>query len=139
MFMLTSCGDDDDATVEDLSGTYVGTKIELKNCNDPEENINYSGNTADGICYEEDGLTGCILLEMTFSNGTYTTTYTVDLAGFTFSSTDTGTYDPDSGADELCVDGNCGEIEIRNGGDKIIFTGQDPDTGCDALFELEKK
>ena len=52
LLLLASCSDDDDTTIEDLSGTYVGTKIELSNCNDPEENLNYSGNSAEGICFE---------------------------------------------------------------------------------------
>ncbi len=136
--IFTSCGDDDETTIDDISGTYVGTKIELRNCTDPEENLNESGNTTDGICITEDGTEACILIELTFNNGTYTSVYTIEGGGLIFTSTDMGTYDPSIGADELCIDGDCGTIDIQNGGDKIVFSGQDDD-GCDVTFELERR
>ncbi len=139
IFLLASCSSDDEATIADLSGTYVGTKIETSNCTDSAENVNYSGNSDDGICFEEDGLTGCILLELTFNNNSYTATYTINAGGFMITSTDTGTYDPDAGADEICIDGDCGDIQVSNNGDKLTFTGNDPETGCDLRFELEKR
>ena len=138
LFLLVSCSDDDDTTIEDLSGTYVGTKIELSNCNDPEENLNYSGNSAEGICFEEDGVQGCIKIELTFNDGSYTANYSIDIAGTTISSTTSGTYDPAQGAEEICIDGDCGDIQITNSGNRIIFSGVDTETGCNLRFELEK-
>lgn len=137
VFLLASCSSDDDTTVEDLSGTYIATSFESSGCNDSEENFSYSGNTTDGMCFMEDGISVCLIVEFTFGDGMYTTTVTSQGGGFSFTATDSGTYDPDSGADELCVDGDCGQIDIQNNGNRIVFTGSDED-GCNLNMVLDK-
>lgn len=138
LLLLSSCSDDDDNTVESLSGKYVITKIEASGCSDPEENFSFSGNTSNGVCEEEDGIEVCINICMTFTNGSYTTEYTISGAGFTYTAMDTGTYDPTNSASIICVDGDCGNVEVKNGGDKFVFSGMDSDTGCSIEIEMEK-
>lgn len=135
---LFSCSSDDEETIESLSGKYVISKIETSGCSDPEENYSISGNTTDGVCETEDGEELCIKICTTFSSGTYTSEYTITGNGFTFTTMDTGTFDPGNSSSTICIDGDCGNVSVQNGGDKFIFEADDPDTGCSIRIEMEK-
>lgn len=134
---MNSCSDDE-ATVQDISGIYTLTAFETKNCDDSGDNFKLS-QSSDGLCFTDvDGSKLCIEVKMTFSNGSYTIVFTTKSGGFTFSSNDSGTYDPNSQDVELCIDGVCDNLEITNNGDKIKFSYKDPDDGCDYFLELER-
>ncbi len=136
--LLVSCSGDDDATIASLSGKYIITKIEATGCNDPEEELSLSGSSNSGLCDMVDGEEICINVCITFNDGTYTSEYSFSGGGFTFSSMDSGTYDPGNNSSEICIDGDCGSINVQDGGNKFVFTGSDPDTGCNLRMEMEK-
>lgn len=136
VLFLSSCSDDE-ATVASLSGKYVLTEFEAKNCTSSEDNFKLS-NGPNGLCATMDGEEFCIDVCMTFNNSTYTIIFTTKAGGFTFSANDSGTYDPDSNDVELCIDGECNNLEITNNGNRIRFSYTDPDDGCDTFLTLEK-
>jgi hypothetical protein len=135
LILFSSCGGDD--SVESLSGKYVLSGYSIKNCSDPDENINATA-TADGFCEEEDGEKFCIDICFTFTSTTYTTVVTISSDSFSFSSNGSGTFDPDNGASEICLDGDCTTVTVTNGGDRFSFKTTDPDTGCEVSVEMKK-
>ena len=54
-------------------------------------------------------------------------------------STDPGTYDPDAGTNEICIDRDCEDNQISNNADQLTFTGNDPEAEYNLRFTLEKR
>ena len=87
---------------------------------------------------EEDGEKFCIDICFTFTSTTYTTVVTLSSDSFSFSSNGSGTFDPDNGASEICLDGDCTTVTVTNGGDRFSFKTTEPDTGCEVSVEIKK-
>lgn len=75
---------------------------------------------------------------MEFSEDMYTIKVTTSGGGFSFSAEDSGSFDRNAEEAELCVDGDCANIEISNNGKNITFSVVDSDDGCLSTMRFKK-
>ncbi|MDA8693261.1 hypothetical protein N9L92_04295, partial [Saprospiraceae bacterium] len=103
--MLTSCGDDDDNSVNTIIGSWVATNFSVTSCDDPTVN-----NEVDSFSSEPctaSSMDECVHITYTFTGDILTIETSQFLFGTAESATDSGTFTTDGDQLTECYDGEC--------------------------------
>jgi hypothetical protein len=121
--LLVSCKDSDDFSI---IGTWVVTHLELKNCDDSDDNASIPA-----LCTSTDCLTITFTKDKTF-------TLTIKSSGDVQSSD--GTYSQNGNTITLCATGGtCDENQLSHSGSTMTLSAADDTTGCDVSISLRKQ